>query len=146
MKPQREEKDWMNSKVFLGGTCNGSDWRDQLTPLLTISYFNPILPSWNEEAFRRELIERETCDYCLYVITPEMDGVYSVAEVIDDSNKRPSKTVFCVLSEHGSNRFSDAQRKSLEKVGEMVRKNGCRVCQSLEEVAEYLNTHSRSLG
>ena len=27
-----------------------------------------------------------------------MTGVYSVAEVIDDSNKRPEKTIFCYLA------------------------------------------------
>ena len=33
-------------KVFLGGTCNNSIWRDVLIPLLTdngINYFNPVV-------------------------------------------------------------------------------------------------------
>ena len=30
-------------KVFLGGTCNGSDWRKKLIPKLKIDYFNPVV-------------------------------------------------------------------------------------------------------
>ena len=28
-----------NKKVFLGGVCNGSKWRDKLIPMLKINYF-----------------------------------------------------------------------------------------------------------
>ena len=79
-------------KVFLGGTCNDSKWRDKLIPMLKINYFNPVVEDWNEEAREQERQERKICDFCLYVITPALAGVYSIAEVVDDSNKRPAKT------------------------------------------------------
>ena len=66
-------------KVFLGGTCNNTTWRDELIKKLKIDYFNPVVDDWNEEAYRRELQEREICDFCLYTITPKMTGVYSIA-------------------------------------------------------------------
>ena len=84
-------------KVFLGGTCNESNWRNELIPMLSINYFNPIVDDWTEECYQEELRQRRLCGYNLYVITPRMTGVYSIAEVIDDSNKRPERTVFCVL-------------------------------------------------
>ena len=64
-----------------------------------------------------------------YVITPLMTGVYSIAEVVDDSNKRPEKTIFCYLNSDKykgtvNKTFSKAQIKSLDKVGIMVEKNG----------------------
>jgi len=31
------------NKVFLGGTCNESTWRDELIPMLEIDYFNPVV-------------------------------------------------------------------------------------------------------
>lgn len=37
--------------------------------------------------------------------TPKMTGTYSIAEVIDDSNKRPDKTVFCILEFDDIDRF-----------------------------------------
>lgn len=146
----------MSKKVFLGGTCNESNWREQLIPMLKIDYFNPVVDDWNEEAYQRELKERKNCDFCLYVITPRMTGVYSIAEVVDDSNKRPEKTIFCILpfdySDYESKEdkekvgtkylkfFDTTQLKSLSKVGEMVEKNGGKVFGSLEQVSAYLNS------
>lgn len=126
-------------KVFLGGTCNNTTWRDELIKKLKISYFNPVVDDWNEEAYQRELQEREICDFCLYTITPKMTGVYSIAEVIDDSNKRPEKTIFCLLIRDESDLFDDGQRKSLIKVGEMVECNGGKFFTNLSDVADYLN-------
>ena len=62
-------------KVFLGGTCNGSKWRDQLIPLLKIDYFNPVVKDWNEEAQAEEERQKAESDFCLYVITPKMTGM-----------------------------------------------------------------------
>ncbi len=126
-------------KVFLGGTCNNSKWREDLIPLLSIDYFNPVVKDWNEEAYKQELFEREHCDYCLYVITPKMTGVYSIAEVVDDSNKRPNKTLFCVLSEDEESIFNKDQLKSLISVGKMVANNGGKVFSDLNEIAKFIN-------
>lgn len=84
-----------DKKVFLGGTCAETAWREKLISMLKIKYFNPVVPNWTEECMKREREERVKDDFCLYVITPSMQGVYSIAEVIDDSNKRPKKTIFC---------------------------------------------------
>jgi hypothetical protein len=127
-------------KVFLGGTAANSTWREELIPMLEINYFNPVVDDWNKEAQNRELKERKLCDYCLYVITPEMEGVYSIAEVIDDSNKRPDKTVFCYMTKtKNKNEFSKHQVKSLEQVGKMVDDNGGTWLKTLKEVADFLN-------
>ena len=142
-------------KVFLGGTCNESTWRDGLIEILEIDYFNPVVEEWTEECYREELRQREICDYCLYVITPRMTGVYSIAEVVDDSNKRPEKTIFCILEYDLSDykmkiegdkkvrryveTFKPEQLKSLDKVGVMVEKNGGKYFRSLSEVAKFLN-------
>lgn len=125
-------------KVFLGGTCAESTWREELISMLHIDYFNPVVPDWTEECYQQELQERANDDYCLYVITPRMQGVYSIAEVIDDSNKRPEKTVFAFIDELDS-KFNVGQTMSLDRVGLMVRRNGGKYFRSLAEIAEYLN-------
>ena len=127
------------SKMFLGGTCNESTWRDELIPMLSIDYYNPVVSDWTPECQEEEIKQRETCDYCLYVITPKMTGVYSIAEVIDDSNKRPDKTIFCYLPTDGELEFSKAQIKSLEQVFKMVQGNGGVCCRSLEDIAAFVN-------
>lgn len=129
----------MKKKVFLGGTCNNSTWRDKLIPNLDIDYFNPVVDEWTELAYKKELEERQKCDFCLYVITPKMVGVYSIAEVIDDSNKRPEKTIFCYLTKDDGKEFTKEQIKSLDKVSEMVSKNNGKIFKSLGEVCFYLN-------
>lgn len=78
-------------KVFLGGTCSGYKWRNKLIPMLKCDYYNPIVKNWSEKDRLREVHERKTADYILYVITSGLKGVYSIAEIIDDSNKRPEK-------------------------------------------------------
>ena len=85
-------------KVFLGGTCNESAWREELIPMLKIDYFNPVVDDWNEEAYKNELRERKICDLCLYTITPEMAGVYSIAEVCWIQSTDVLNISFIVLS------------------------------------------------
>ena len=131
------------TKVFLGGTCNESPWREALVKMLEIDYFDPVVDDWTPECMEEELVQRDECDYCLYVITPEMAGVYSIAEAVDDSNKRPEKTVFCVLTAYNGTTFSHGQIKSLIAVGELIERNGGNFYSSLIEVAYYLNLCGR---
>ena len=130
------------SNLFLGGTCNGSKWRDCLIPLLEkngLSYFNPVVPEWNDDAYRRELSERETSDFVLYVITPKSDSIYSIAEVVDDSNKRSEKTLFLVLNEDDGSVFNSTQLKSFNAVSKMIAKNGGLCFTSFDHIMLYLN-------
>ena len=129
-------------KVFLGGTCNGSTWRNELIPLLKIDYFNPVVKDWTPDCAEEEIRQRAECDFCLYVLTPEMTGFLSIAEVVEDSIKRPSKTVLCVLAEYGGEEFKIHQKKSLDAIIRMVEANGAKHCKNLAEVAEFLN-HAR---
>lgn len=111
-------------KVFLGGTCAGWKWRDELQPLLKCDYYNPIVKN-------------------LYGITNGIKGVYSIAEVVDDSNKRPEKTIFLNLYKtYERSGESKQMAHSLKAVENMLKANGVVVFSSekaLLEVADYLN-------
>lgn len=130
-------------KVFLGGTCSGWKWRDELQPLLKCGYYNPIVKNWSEEDRLREVHERETSDYVLYGITNGIRGVYSIAEVVDDSNKRPEKTLFLNLynidKEFPYRSEYKQMSKSLKAVERLLKSNGVLVFDSIEAVAEFLN-------
>jgi hypothetical protein len=65
-----------------------------------------------------------------------MHGVYSIAELIDDSNKRPEKTIVCVLYDG----FNMKLRHSLGAVTNLAKSNGATICESLEEIANFLNS------
>lgn len=122
-------------KVFLGGTCSGYKWRNDLIPKLKCNYYNPMTRGWSEETRQREVKERNTADYVLYVITSSINGVYSIAELIDDSNKRPEKTIVCVLYDGMRNGMSH----SLRAVVNLAKSNGANICNNLDEVAQFLN-------
>ena len=128
-------------KVFLGGTCNESTWRNRIIAMLDIDFFNPVVDDWTEECMAKEIEERQTCDFCLYTITPYMTGTYSIAEVVDDSNKRPEKTVMVILKSDGHLHFDNGQWKSLGAVARLVRDNGGQVFDQLSSAANYLNNN-----
>lgn len=128
--------------VFLGGSCGESRWREELViPRLTCTYFNPVVPDWTEECYQNELRHREGDDICLYVLSPKTKGLYSIAEVVDDSNKRPSKTAFFFLEEEDGFSYTKDDLKSLRKVGEMIKRNGGAYFTDVDSLIEYLNKY-----
>lgn len=54
-------------KVFLGGTCNESTWRDKLIHILPehIKYFNPVVEDWTPACQREEERQRMNCAMCI---------------------------------------------------------------------------------
>lgn len=129
-------------KIFLGGTTSNSKWREQLIPLLKVDYFNPVVKKWTEECKAEEERQKEVCDYLLYVITRTY-SMYSIGEAVDDSNKRPEKTIFCVLDEempNGKMAFTSSNLNRLDAVGKIITDNGGKYFKSLEDVAHYVNS------
>ncbi|MDY8137590.1 nucleoside 2-deoxyribosyltransferase domain-containing protein [Aquimarina sp. 2201CG5-10] len=88
----------MNSRIFLGGTCAGTKWRDEIEKIVQIPTFNPVVDDWTPECQEIEIDEKENrCDVHLYVITSEMQGVFSIAEVIDSVHNKSKKTLLHVM-------------------------------------------------
>jgi hypothetical protein len=74
-----------------------------------------------------------------------MSGVYSIAEVVDDSNKHPGKTIFHVMPSDEDKDgktifFNVGQIKSLSAVGKMIKANGGTWLVEFEEIATFLNS------
>jgi len=110
------------NKVFLGGTCADTDWRDELIPFLKVDYFNPVVDDWTPDCIDEE--DRQKNHFCnvhLYVITSDMKGVYSIAEVMDSaSNHKGVVTILNVMPKG----FSEGELKSLKATCKLVRENG----------------------
>lgn len=134
------------TKIFLGGTCEGFNWRkvliNKLSHLKNAELFNPIVDKWDDEARKIENEYKENCDICLYVITPFMSGCYSIAEAVDDSNKRPNNTIFVhinkVVDENSIYEFTEKMEKSIKAVCEIITKNGGLVFDSFNDLIDYL--------
>ena len=132
-------------KVFLGGTCAESKWREKLIPLLKCDYFNPVVEDWTPECQENEEREKKICDYHLYVITPKMQGVYSIAEAVNDSKNVLRTCIFCVTKEEDDRDWTKGELKSLDATAKLIKRNGGVVLNNLEEVANFLNGENEKL-
>lgn len=134
-----------NKKAFLGGTVVGVNplygWRGKLIPILKINYFNPVVKNYDKETLEEEYNQKKICDYNVFVITPDLRGYFSIAEAVDISNKKAKGLVFCVLNETFENdkKFTKAQLQSLNRVSDLIKRNGGNIFSNLEDVAAFLN-------
>ena len=109
------------NKVFLGGTCCETTWREELIGLIQVDYFNPVVDDWTEECIEIENNEKEKlCNVHLYVITSDMMGVYSIAEAVQSSLTKGVSTIFHVIPDG----FSRGQLKSFDAVRGLLINNG----------------------
>ena len=137
------------NRVFLGGTCADTTWRNELIPLLkNVEYFNPVVEDWTPEC---QLVEEEEknkkCNIHLYVITKEMQGTYSIAEIIHSAHLANTygtsvdNVIFCVLNE---GTWQKHEIKSFNAVMSLIKNIAplnsitCYV-NNMEEVAEKIN-------
>ncbi len=130
------------SKVFLGGTCNETTWREKLKPLLKTPYFDPVVPEWTEAWVSVENEEKsQRCDLHLYVITSAMTGVYSIAEAVESAHNKTKATFFYVIP----NGFSEGQLMSLQQVAAIIRRHGgwTAAAVSLKSLALVIDSHAR---
>lgn len=128
--------------MFLGGTVNGSKWREEIIPRLEIEYFNPVVDVWDDEAKLNEISAKRSSDYFLFVITPKMNGFFSIAEAVDYSNKKPDRTIVCFLESDEGDVWNSHQIKAIDQTVKMLAGNGATVLDSLDEVVEFLNSRA----
>jgi len=108
-------------KVFLGGTCAETTWREELIRNIQIPYYNPVVEDWTPECQEKEEYAKAVaCNVHLYVITKEMIGVFSIAEAIESACTQMKQTILHVIPDG----FSAPQIKSLTAVVDMVNKHG----------------------
>lgn len=127
-------------KVFLGGTCAGSKWREKIIPRLNCAFFNPVVEDWTPECQEIEEMEKNICDVHLYVITPKMKGVFSIAEAVSDSVKIQEKCIFCFTREEDDREFTKEELKSLEATARLVVSNGGCFIETLDDAVGLINT------
>jgi len=132
-------------KVFLGGTCNGSSWRDELIPFLEehkIKYFNPVVEDWTPECQAEEYRQKKDCDFHLYVITADMTGVFSIAEAVDSAHLEDKQCLFQVILEG----FDKGQYKSLIATSELIHKRGgwSYIGTTFDRLIKFLVDHKES--
>lgn len=129
----------IKNKVFLGGTCADTTWREDLMPSLNVEYFNPVVKDWTPECQAIEMDEKENkCNIHFYLISKEMKGVFSIAEVVDSVHNKSKRTILQVVPEG----FETFQLKSLKAVVDLINLRGGEafISESLDKSIELLNS------
>jgi len=122
------------ARVFLGGTCNETTWRDELIKLLEIDYFNPVVADWTPEHQKIEIEEKEKCNIHLYLITKEMTGVFSIAEAVHSAHNKNVVTLLHIMPSG----FDSGQLKSLDAVIDLV--NSIIIPKKLKDGGAYFSS------
>lgn len=124
------------NSVFLGGTCANSTWRTDLISLLNdnVPYFDPQVADWTPADAEREDACKPVAGINVFVITGDALGTYSGWEICEEAHRAPEKLVFATVGELPEN-----QVKGITKIKKALVAKGCRVCDSLEEIAEIIN-------
>lgn len=126
-------------KIFLGGTSQGWDWRNELIEKIETPTFNPVVEYWNEQARQTEITEKEKyCNIHLYVITPYAAGVFSIAEAVESAMRNDKIAVFC----YTEGEFSKKYEKSLYETGKLIERHGGfhYPFKDINELANFLNS------
>lgn len=130
--------------IYLGGTRSlTSTWRNDIIKILEskypdITYYNPMtqIEDWTNEVEAKEEFYKEHSTVQLYCISPKMVGVYSIAELVDASNKRPNNTIGVFLEKDNDAVFSGELRSSIIRTFELsCYHNGAGYTDNLEDAA-----------
>lgn len=130
----------MKKSLFIGGSTSDSQWRQKLISKLNkdINVLNPTsAKELNEDARNKDSKNREDSDFSLYAISPQSIDPYTIAHLVDESNKRPESVVFAMIEEGGT--FDKSQKNSMSYIKDLVETNGSNVFTSIDEAANYLN-------
>lgn len=119
----------MENVVGLFGTCGKSKWREEMAiPILEeegVSYFNPVVEDWNEEARENEAHHMMHDYVIMLVITGETSGITSMAEsgwMAFQSHLRHGQTLILVLEDMVEDPGSFVDATSINKTRDLIRK------------------------
>ena len=134
--------------IFLGGTTNKSTWRDEFINKLKkkkskIKCFNPVVDNWTPECIDLENFVKNYAKYHVYVLTPKMQGVYSIAEMVESVHDS-SKKVYIYIETHDIDDFGKIiiwdmrMLNSLNAVSNLVVSHGGYAAKSLDDLIDKI--------
>jgi hypothetical protein len=126
-------------RVFIGGTCGGSTWRNSLISTLEnygIDYFNPATDDCTEESYQQEAYERSHDMVVVYVLSNDMEGIYTIGEIIDDCHECPNNLIVCNLWQ--DNRKQQFMNQNIARFQQMVEDHNVQTCTSIQDLADMI--------
>jgi hypothetical protein len=120
--------------IFLGGTEGAFDWRSQIIPSLTKTYYAPNVKKWGEEEFNITDQQWKQSKYQIHVFTRESRGLISVARLMTDVYLRPDTTYFCFIEKD----MDEYAHKSFLNIGKMVKCHSSNWVKTLDDLSKIL--------
>lgn len=132
----------MKKTLFLGGNTNSKfrpNWRNQLLEnkglVSKFDMFNPVVKNWSESDQLNEEIHRNQDDVLLFALMG--NNIFSIAEAVDCSNKRPESTIVLIDLEE-IERNKSIRIKSIKEIGRMLSINGTTVVYTMDDLIHAL--------
>ena len=133
--------------LYLGGTVN-SDWRTAFIKIfneenIPLRCYNPIVENWTAACIDLEDLVKESSKYHVYVVTPAMRGMYSIAEMCDSAHNSRKKTFFYfketdVDSDGNTLEWTPQQKNSLTAVANLLIRHGAKCAHSMDELVDLI--------
>lgn len=126
--------------AFLGGTINGSNWRQSLIDKLKVNYFDPVVNDWNPDHRRTEEMAKSAAKVLVYAITPKQTGFYTIAEMTHAVFGDLRPVAILILDEDEGVLYDDHQQASISAIKELLHQR-IDLClfDNVDELAQYLN-------
>lgn len=134
-------------KVYLGGTFNGSTWREYFKPMLSLinwGWFDPVVADGTSVCKSEEIKQRKLCNICIYTITPEMEDPLNITQTIKDSNKYLDSTIIILLKNDGESSFTLKQWLDLQDEAKVISGRGRPLFFGLSAVADWIKEYEQT--
>lgn len=126
--------------AFLGGTINGSNWRQKLAEKLSVNYFDPVVNDWNPDHRRTEEMAKSAAKVLVYAITPKQTGFYTIAEMTHAVFGDSRPVAVLILDEDDGVLYEEHQQASISAIKELLNQRiGLHLFDNVEELAHHLN-------
>jgi len=149
-----ELRRWRGAKVFLGGSCNPTTWREDIAiPAFTqagVPFYNPQVDDWSPDLVEIEAQEKETAGCLLFVIDRETRAMASIVEAAEYICLG-RRVVLCIVdveeeSSIGGEAIGKPELKDLNRMRAYLRdvatRNGVSYTNQVSEaVAEVISSH-----
>ncbi|MGH1366612.1 MAG: hypothetical protein ACRBF0_23835 [Calditrichia bacterium] len=124
--------------VFVAGRGDYGNWRSTIKRLLTDNVVIAESSGRGLVNAQHDAFEKEHADAIVFVITPSALSTFDLANAVNESNKRPEKTIVCFLSA-GNEWMHDPRRYAeLSEIRAILESNGARCLNSLSELADII--------
>ena len=135
--------------IFLGGTTNGSTWRNEFIQLVSeinpnLKYFNPVVPNWTQECIDLENFVKAHATYHVYVLTPRLVGYYSIAEMVESVHTSGKKVFFYIQEEDVDDsgnpfKWQLGPRNSLTVIGNLLKSHGAIEAKNMNDLVSKIS-------